>query len=298
MLLRHESISPLARRAFGLARDPFADDVQSRADVFIDAQIEAVRSALMDAAKNRGFIAVVGESGSGKTTLVEELEERTRDEAREIVVIKPYVLAMELDDRKGKTLKSSAIAESIARSLAPNVKMRTSPEARFSQVHEQLRASHRAGQRHLLLIEEAHCLPVATLKHLKRFLELKDGLQRLLGIALIAQPELAEALNSQYAEVREVMQRCSVVPMAPLADLEAYMRHKFKRAGMDFDGVFAADAAEAMRARLVHVPRGGRPSDAISVCFPLVANNLAARAINAAACAGWPKVDGQVVAGC
>lgn len=298
MLLQNESLTPLACAAFGLARSPFVDDVQSRADVFLDDGIGAARAALGDAAMHQGFIALVGESGSGKTTLVEELEERTREESRDMIIIRPYVLAMELNDLKGKTLKASAIAEAIARALDPNVKMYTSPEGRFGQIHAQLKASHRAGCKHLLLIEEAHCLPVATLKHLKRFLELKDGLRRLLGVALIAQPELTERLTSQNAEVREVMQRCAIVPMPALASAEAYLRHKFKRASVEFDAVFAADATEAMHARLVQVPRGGKASQAVSVCFPLVVNNLAARAMNAAARAGWTKVDAMVVAGC
>jgi hypothetical protein len=57
----------------------------------------------------------------------------------------------------------------------------SSPEARFRQLHEVLRDSHRTGARHVLLIEEAHCLPVPTLKHLKRYLELKDGMKPLLS---------------------------------------------------------------------------------------------------------------------
>jgi len=62
--------------------------------------------------------------------------------------------------------------------------------------------------------------------------------------------------------------------------------------------VFAADAADAIRARLIHMPRGGRPQDARSICHPLVVNNLVCRAMNAAARAGWAQVDAQVIAGC
>ena len=65
-----------------------------------------------------------------------------------------------------------------------------------------------------------------------------------------------------------------------------------------FEDVFAADAADAIRARLVFIPRGGKPADARSICHPLVVNNLVTRAMNAAAAAGWPKVDGQVIGGC
>lgn len=87
--------------------------------------------------------------------------------------------------------------------------------------------------------------------------------------------------------------------LAPLdAELEAYLRHKFGRFELAYEDVLAPDAADAIRARLIHVPRGGKAADARSICYPLVVNNLVARAMNAAAAAGWPQVDAQVIAGC
>jgi type II secretory pathway predicted ATPase ExeA len=299
MLLRNEPLSPDARKHFGLLRSPFVNDVQSSADVFVSADIRYVRASLMDAANNHGFIAVVGESGAGKSTLVEELEERIKEGKQDVLVIKPYTLAMELNDVKGKTLKSGQIAECIAHVLDPNAALASSPQKRFQQIHDMLKASRKAGRKHLIVIEEAHCLPVATLKHLKRFLELKDGLQRLIGIALIAQPELRERLGSQNMEVREVMQRCEIVDMPPLDnELEAYLRHKFARSELKYDDVFTKDAADAIRARLVYMPRGGKAGDARSICYPLVVNNLVCRAMNAAAKVGFDKVDATVIAGC
>jgi len=299
MLLRNESLTQAARMHFGLARSPFIDDVRTRADVFASANIRYVRAALLDAAMNHGFIGIVGESGAGKSTLLEELEERIADEGRQIVIIRPYILAMEENDQKGRTLKSGQIAEAIVRTLDPAGTLQRTPEARFRQVHDLLKASRSAGYSHLLAIEEAHCLPVATLKHLKRFMELKQGLGRLLGVCLLGQPELKNRLSDKNPEVREVVQRCELVELLPLdADLEAYLRHKFERMECRIDDVLAADAYDALRARLISLPRGGKPGDARSLCFPLVVNNLVTRAMNAAAAAGWPKVDAQVIGGC
>ena len=299
MLLQNQSLTPEARAHFGLPANPFLDDVQSPADVFQTANVRYVRATLMDCAQHHGFVAVVGESGAGKSTLAEDLEERIKAEGRDVLVIRPYVLAMEKNDTTGKTLKASHIAEALAHALDPQLKVKSSPEARFRQVHELLKTSRRAGRRHLLLIEEAHCLPTATLKHLKRFLELKDGMQRLVGVALIAQPELRERLHSQNPEVREVMQRCELVELAPLdGDVQPYLAHKFARFDLKAEDVLAEDAVDAIRARLVHVPRGGRAQDARSICYPLVVNNLVCRAMNAAARVGWPRVDASVIAGC
>lgn len=299
MLLQNAALTPEARAHFALPRNPFVDDVASSDDVFQTASVRYVRASLMDAALHHGFVGVVGESGAGKSTLAEDLEERIRAEGREIVVIRPYVLAMEENDNKGKTLKSGQIAEAVIRALDPQAPVRSSPEARFRQVHELLRASARAGRRHLLLIEEAHCLPTATLKHLKRWLEVKDGLRRLIGVALIGQPELHTRLTNGGAELREVAQRCELVELGPLDnDLEGYLRHKFARFDLAYESVCAPDAADAIRARLIHLPRGAKPSEARSICYPLVVNNLVCRAMNAACRAGWPQVDAQVIAGC
>ena len=299
MLLVNAGLKPETRQHFKLARNPFVDDVQSPDDVFQTPSVRYVRATLLDCALHHGFVAVVGESGAGKSTLAEDLQERIRTEGRDIQIIKPYVLGMEGTDDRGKTLKSTQIAEAIVCALDPQVRLKLSSEARFRQVHELLKVSRRSGHRHLLVIEEAHCLPLATLKHLKRFIELKDGMQRLIGVALIGQPELRDRLGSQNAEVREVAQRCEIVELEPLdAHLEGYLQHKFARFDLKLEDVFTADAFDAMRARLIYTPRGGRPADARSLCFPLVVNNLVCRAMNAACNAGWPQVDAQVIGGC
>lgn len=299
MLLVSEGLKPETRKHFKLPRNPFVDDIQTPADVFQTPSVRYVRAALSDCAMHHGFIAVVGESGAGKSTLAEDLQERIRADGKDILIIRPYVLGMEGTDDRGKTLKSTQIAEAIGTALDPNIVLKLSSEGRFRQIHELLKASRNVGRHHLLVIEEAHCLPLATLKHLKRFLELKDGMQRLLGIALIGQPELRQRLSSQNAEVREVAQRCEVVTLDPLdAELEGYLQHKFARFDLKLADVFEPDAFDAIRARLIRMPRGGKPTDATSACFPLVVNNLVARAMNAAARAAWPKVTADVIAGC
>lgn len=297
MLLRNETLTVEAREHFGLPRSPFIDDISALADVFVSASTRRARVALMDCALNQGFVALVGESGSGKTTLREELEERIRIEARPVVVIKPYVLEATKDARA--SWRSRQIAEAIVSTLAPGVAVKQSGQARARQVHELLQASQRAGYNNLLLIEEAHLLPKSTLRALKAFMEMKDGLRRLLGVVLIGQTELDDTLNDKLADVREIVQRCERREMLPLdEDLPAYLKHKFGRVGVNVADVLADDAHDAIRARLIRIPRGGTPKDARSLCFPLVVNNLVTRAMNAAAAVAYPRVSADVIGGC
>ena len=299
MLLKKSTLTQAARQHFGLFKDPFNDEIQSADDVYLTPDVRYVREAMFQTACHGGFVAVVGESGAGKSTLREDLQDRINREGRQIVLIEPYVLAMEDNDQKGKTLKAVHIAEAILEAVAPGASPKRSPEARFRQIHRALQESAKAGNKHLLLIEEAHGLPLPTLKHLKRFFELKNGFERLLGIVLIGQTELAQKLSENNPAVREVVQRCEVVTLLPLTDgkLEGYLKHKFARAGADVAAVLDGSAVDAVAERLTVKSRTKSGTELHSLLYPLAVNNLVSAAMNQAAELGFEKVDGDVVRG-
>jgi type II secretory pathway predicted ATPase ExeA/lambda repressor-like predicted transcriptional regulator len=289
MLLRKQNVSPQARRHFGLTRDPFADPERPD-EVYLSSEMRYVRECLYQVARHGGFVGLVGESGAGKTTLREELIDRLQRDDQSVIVIQPYVLAMEGKDSQGKTLKAQHIAEAIMSTVAPLSPMRSSPEARFRQLHESLRDSARAGHSHVLVIEEAHSMPTVTLKHLKRFRELKDGLRPLLSVILVGQPELAVKLSEHNPEVREVVQRIEMLHLPALDnDLSAYLTHRFKACGLA--QVLDEGAIGALRTKLTPTRGGG------SMLYPLAVHNALAAAMNRAADLGLPIVTADLVRG-
>lgn len=291
MLLRKQTLTPQARRHFSLAGDPFADPA-TQEEVFLSPDIRYVRESMYQVARHGGFMAVIGESGAGKSTLREELIDRIRREEQAVIVVEPYVLAMEGNDQIGKTLRSQHIAEAIMACVAPLAKTKSSPEARFRQLHEALRDSSRSGHSHVLLIEEAHSLPMATLKHLKRFRELKDGLRALLSVILIGQPELAVKLSEHNPEVREVVQRIEIVTLPALGtNLGDYLGFRFKRLGLPLDKVMERDAIDALRSKLTPTRGDG------TLLYPLAVHNALSAAMNRAADLGVPLVTADVVRG-
>ncbi|MDP0060276.1 AAA family ATPase [Glaesserella parasuis] len=293
MLLAKQALFPATKKHFGLFRDPFAEDIRSAEDVFTSADVRYVREALFQTAKHGGFMAVVGESGAGKSTLRRDLLDRINQENAPIIAIEPYIIAMEDNDLKGKTLKASHIAEAIITTLAPLESVKRSPEARFRQLHRVLKESSRSGYSHVLIIEEAHSLPVPTLKHLKRFFELEDGFKKLLSIMLVGQPELKLKLSERNTEVREVVQRCEIVELAPLdAELERFVEHKLERVGKKVSDIFEDDAFLAVRQRLTSTNRNKTTT---SLLYPLAVGNLLTAAMNLAESLGIPKVNGRVV---
>jgi len=279
-------LSPAAREHFHLAAHPFIDDVRSAADVYVSKDQRYVRESMYYSAKHSGLLAVVGESGAGKSTLRRDLIERIRRDGDKITVIQPKTV-----DKK--RLTTAHICDAIIYDLSTE-QPRQSLEAKGRQVERILTASAAASNLHVLIIEEAHDLTTPMLKYLKRFWELEDGFRKLLGIVLIAQPELLELLNEQKnPELREFIRRCEIAKLKSLnGNLEEYLALKFKRVGAALGDIFEADAFDAIRARLTRRRLNGESE---SHLYPLVVQNLVAKAMNTAVELGLPKVNAQLI---
>jgi len=293
MITKRQSFNQQSRQAFGILRDPF-DDPQRPEHVYLTPQFRYAREALRDAAVNGNFMALVGESGAGKTTLRSEMLEYLKAHHPDVVVIEPYVLTMSLkNDGSGKPLTTGHIMDAILHRLAPGSRAGGSTEAKAQRVHAALTLSAESGNRHVLIIEEAHDLHPQTLKALKRFWELKSGMVRLLSIILIGQNELAGRLSSDRIDVREVVQRCDVVTLPPLSDIGEFIRHRFASAGLDADKVFTQDAFDELRQRLI--VRQDKQGKGVDKAYPLAVSNLAIACINFAAQNGLRQIDADVV---
>jgi type II secretory pathway predicted ATPase ExeA len=282
----NEMLTPAAKSHFKLFRDPFHDDIQSFEDVYLAADQRYVREAMFTTAKHGGFVAVVGESGAGKSVLRRDLIERIQRESAPILTIQPKII--------DKTrLTSGMIFEAIIDDLRPGESVRRSQEAKARQAEKMLRESSRAGNTHVLIIEEAHDLTIGTLKILKRFWELEDGFRRLLAIILIGQPELKVKFHAHNYEAREVINRCEVAELLPLdTHLEAYLTLKFKRVGAELANVFEPNAFDALRGRLV---RQVGQRQVVSELYPLRVNNVVTRLMNLAAEIGAERVGADLV---
>lgn len=292
-MIPKQPLPQATRKAFGLQRDPF-DELQSAQDMYLSNDIRYVRECMYQVARHDGFLAVIGDSGAGKSTLRRELVQRLEYETAPVIVIEPYVLAMEDNDVKGKTLKSTHIAEAIMAAVAPLEKAKSSPEARFAQLHKALKTSHAAGFRHVLIIEEAHSLPIPTLKQLKRLRELETGFTKLVSIILIGQSELAVKLSPRNGDVREVVQRIEITKLEPIpvADVEQHLEFRFSRAQKPLQEVLSPCGVQAVIDRL---STSGR--DKTSQLYPLAIGNLVKAAMNLAARIGESRVTGDVVKG-
>ena len=290
MLIRKQSISPAARDFFNLPADALLPPWERR-QVYLGGEMRVGYEHMLAKVKFGGVLAITGESGAGKSTLKDLLVTDLAAKG-DVIVIEPHTQAMEADDKAGKTLKSAHICEAILREVAPGQAMKRTMEAQLNQVAAALATSlaENKERRHLLVIEEAHALPKPTLRHLKRFMEMKNpkskGLQRpLLSIVLLGQPELTMRLSPFDMDVREVWQRCELVTLQPLnKELPAYVKFRLGPGAAAFSG----GAFMMVQAKLT-------AGNGDSFVYPLAVDNWLAAILNQAA--GLSKtITGETVA--
>lgn len=282
-------LTPEAKKAFKLFKDPFIDDIQSESDIYMSDEHRYIEAAMLDAARHSGFLAVVGDVGSGKTIIRKKVFSQLKRD-NNVIIISPRVT-----DKSRIT--ATTICEAVIRDISDETP-RNNLEDRTRQVIRLLTERANSSQRHCLFIEEAHDLNTSTLKYLKRFYELEefeDGFRRLLGIIMVGQLEMKRKLDERTNfDAREVIRRCQIVELGPLngvGEMEAYLALKFKRAGIDINTIFDVNAYQAIRNRLTVVNGQSK----ISHCFPLLINNYTAKALNLAAKLGQKKITAEIV---
>lgn len=292
MLLEMQVLKPATRRQFGLTFDPFAD-VRSVDDMYVNTETRYVLETMYQAARNDGFLAIIGESGAGKSALRRALIARLAKEP--VIPILPYISGQVDKDSQGKSLKASHIAEAIMSAVAPLESPKSSPEARWRQVHNTLKASHAAGFRHVVIIEEAHATAEQTLQHLRRMREeFEHGFDKLLNVILIGQTELLNKLSTRNGAMRSVAQRVETVILQPLAisEVEPHLAHRAGRAGKKLEQLINQEGLQAIIDRLRNSGRDGA-----SQLYPLAISNLLKACLNLAAEIGEPIVTDEVVKG-
>ncbi|TAN59835.1 type II secretory protein ExeA [bacterium] len=274
------------KKHFKLFKNPFLHDIREEKDIYMTDEHRYIEASMLDAAKHAGFLAVVGEVQSGKSVIRRKVVMALqRDENMRVIF--PAII--------DKTRVSAvSLGEAIINDISSE-KAKVKHEQQARQVHRLLLSRHKQGQRHVLIIEEAHDLTLPVLKLLKRFYELEDGYEKLLGIILIGQPELKLKLDEgKNPDMREVIRRVQVSEIKGMnGNMKDYLAFKFKRINADAMKVFTDEAIEALAKRMQ--AKDQYTGKSISQAYPGLVNNYAAKAMNLAFEMGEQIVTADVV---
>jgi type II secretory pathway predicted ATPase ExeA len=286
-----EMLNPNTMKHFGLSRHPFdGNEINCEADLFMSDQQTLLREAMVQASIGGSILAVTGESGAGKTEIRKGFLDYINRNHPELLVIEPEIIDKSL-------LTSEMIYVALADELGMN-KIPQGLEQRARAIKRALKNSLKAGNKHVLLIEEAHDLTDNVIKYLKRIWELSDGFHKLISIVLIGQPELEQKLSPSNYNVREFSRRCNMMRLPPLGhNLGDYITHKLARCHVDVAKVIDAPAIMAIKERLQGKVSYGvaRAATSQDMTYPLIVNNFLINAMNEAAEVGESLITTELI---
>lgn len=169
-----------------------------------------------------GFVQLTGEVGTGKTTLCRLLLEQLPDKTRVALLLNPLLSPVEL-------------LETISEELHLDITdARGSIKTLTDRLNAYLLQAHAAGERVVVIIDEAQNLSVESLEQVRLLTNLETATQKLLQIILLGQPELRVLLDRP--DLRQLAQRITArYHLTPLDadETEIYVRHRLHVVGSE-----------------------------------------------------------------
>jgi general secretion pathway protein A len=245
---------------FGLREQPFGVTPDPRYLYMGPGHREALASLHYGIEANRGFLALIAKPGMGKTTLLFHLLDRFRDTARTAFLFQTQCNSREF-----------------LRFLLAELGLDTAGDHDFVRMHEQfnrcLVQEARAGNRFIVVIDEAQNLEPAVLETVRLLSDFETPQAKLMQIILAGQPELADKLASPG--LRQLRQRvASISGLSPMSAEETgqFIGHRLSVAGYQGRPLFTPEAVRAI-ARLSE----GIPRNINNYCFQSLSVAFATR---------------------
>jgi len=176
-----------------------------------------------------GIIKVSGEVGSGKTMLCRMLLEKLPAHIETIYLANP-------------SLSREEMLYAIADGLGLNIKDERVGII-MQNIQNKLEEKARDGKRVVVLVDEAHAMPLETLEELRLLYNLQVGNAKLMQIVLFGQPELNAKL--EQPNMRQLKDRIAHhFHMQPLSQgiLENYLMFRMRAAGYHGPNIFSVNA--------------------------------------------------------
>lgn len=221
---------------YGLSEAPFR--ITPHTDFFFSG---AKRGTTLDAllyaiTHDEGIVKISGEVGSGKTMLCRVLMEHLPDNIVVVYLANP-------------SLSREDILYALADDLGIEVPENSRPGSVMRALQEALMKRYAEGKQVVVLIDEAHAMPMETLEAIRLLSNLESNRHKLLQLVLFGQPELDETLlRADMRQLRErITQSFTLEPLVH-GDIAAYLDFRMHAAGYRGPGVFTPAAIKLIAA--------------------------------------------------
>jgi general secretion pathway protein A len=232
---------------FNLQKSPFGMNPDPNCLFMTRSHREALAGLLYAISRRKGFVVLTGDAGTGKTSLLRALI-RSAESSRFSVILTPRVNS---DEFLELALLDFGLPE------IPETKSQ-----RIVKLQELLVDLRLRGIAPVLMVDEAHTLSPETLEEIRLLTNFETNEEKLLQVVLAGQNDLADTLNRN--DLRQLKQRIEVrMDLKPLelADVGAYIQHRWTHAGGSVPPPFANEAVV-----LIAKASGGIPRLVNSIC--------------------------------
>ena len=261
---------------YGLREAPFSITPDPRFVFLSERHRDALAHLLYGIGQGggSGFVQLTGEVGTGKTTLSRLLLEQLPDNVRVALILNPLLSPVELLEAIGEELRIDLDGRG-------GILKARNHKTLVDALNRCLLDAYAAGQRVVLINDEAQNLSTESLEQVRLLTNLETPTQKLLQIILLGQPELREKLARP--ELRQLAQRITARYHLDPLDVDesaAYLRHRYAVAG----GTRFPFTATALRR--LHRHAGG---------VPRLLNVIAERALLAGYARGTQQIDADLL---
>lgn len=228
---------------YGLNGEPFLLTPDHRFYFESSVHSQAMAHLTYGLSRGEGFIVITGEIGAGKTTLVKHLC-ATLDSRR---ILSAVVVTTQLDSCD--LLRT--IAWAFGLTDVPSEK-----SSLLNRLERFFESAHKSNFRCLLIVDEAHNLPISSLEELRMLSNFQIGNVAPFQSFLVGQPQFRAVLANPALE--QLRQRViAAYHLGPMNRQECseYLFHRLQQVGWSSDPSFDSAAADAIFDHTGGIPR-------------------------------------------